>query len=180
MKKTVWTFGLIAGTILSLMMVVTLPFHDSIGDAGLVIGYTTMVLAFLLIYFGVRSYRDNVGHGLVSFGRAFAVASLIGVIASACYVATWEVIYFNFATDYLDKYQARELEKVRASGATQAVIDQKVAEMRVWAERYKNPVVNSAITFLEPLPVWLIMSLVTAAILRTRRDERVRGLATVA
>src|SRR5881296_3565318 len=43
MKKIIWTFGLISGAILSLMMVVTVPFSEKIGyDKGLVIGYTTM------------------------------------------------------------------------------------------------------------------------------------------
>ena len=62
-----------------------------------------MVLAFLLIYFGIRSYRDNVAGGTVRFGRAFAVGALIATVASVCYVATWEVIYFNFAPDFAAK-----------------------------------------------------------------------------
>src|SRR5215210_635081 len=107
MKKTVLTFGLISGAILSAMMLATLPFHDAIGfDRALVVGYTTMVIAFLLIFFGVRSYRDNVAGGSVRFGRAFAVGALIGAVASVCYVATWEVAYSRLAPDYLTKYQA--------------------------------------------------------------------------
>ena len=114
MKKIVLTFGLISGAILSAFMAVTFPFLDAIGsDRGYVVGYTSMVVAFLLIYFGVRSYRDNVAGGTVRFGRAFAVGALIGVVASVCYVATWEVIYFKFAPDFLVKYQAHEIEKAR-------------------------------------------------------------------
>ena len=45
-----------------------------------------MVLAFLLIFFGVRSYRDNVAGGRVRFGRAFAVGASIAAVASVCYV----------------------------------------------------------------------------------------------
>ena len=72
MKKTVLTFGLISGAILSAMMLATLPFLDRIGfDRGEIIGYTSMVVAFLLIFFGVRSYRDNVAGGTVGFGRAW-------------------------------------------------------------------------------------------------------------
>ena len=73
MQKTVLTFGLISGAVISVMMLLTIPFHDAIGFGigGLIVGYTTMVLAFLLIYFGVRSYRDNVAGGTVRFGRAF-------------------------------------------------------------------------------------------------------------
>src|SRR5881628_1481672 len=110
MKKIVLTFGLIAGAILSATMVLALPFKDAIGyDRGEILGYTSMVVAFLLVFFGVRSFRDNVAGGTVRFGRAFAVGALIAVVASLCYVATWEVSYFTFASDYLTKYQAREL-----------------------------------------------------------------------
>ena len=104
MKKTVLTFGLISGAIVSVMMAITLPFQHSIGsDRAMIIGYTTMVLAFLLIFFGIKSYRDNVAGGSVSFGRAFGVGMLIAVVSSMCYVATWEVIFFNFMPDFLDR-----------------------------------------------------------------------------
>jgi hypothetical protein len=171
MKKIVLTFGLIAGAIMSGMFLVTMPFHDEIGNsAGMMLGYATMVAAFLLIYFGVRRYRDTVAGGAVSFGQAAKVGALIALIASACYVATWEVIYFGgFAPNYLENYQAKEIEKARAEGKSQAEIDKEIAEQRVWLERYQNPAINAAITFLEPLPVALIMVLVSAGILRRRQ-----------
>lgn len=172
MKRTVLTFGLIAGAILSVMMLVTLPFMDRIGfDRGTVIGYTTMVLAFLLIFFGVRSYRDNVGRGTVSFGRAFAVGALMALVASACYVATWQLVYYKLAPDFGEKYTAYAIEKARASGASQAEIDKRIADIQRYAEMYKNPAVNIAVTFIEPLPVGLLFALVSAAILRRRRGE---------
>ena len=173
MKKIVLTFGLIAGAILSATMVGTLPFHDQIDfDTGAVIGYTSMVIAFLLIFFGVRSYRDNVSGGTVRFGRAFAVGTLIAVVASLCYVLTWEVIYFNFAPDFLKKYHARIIEQARASGATDEALAQKKAELAKLAALYDNPAINAAMTFAEPLPVGLVMALVTAGVVsRKRRGE---------
>ena len=170
MKRIVWTFGLIAGAILAAMMLLTLPFHDEIGfDRALVVGYASMVGAFLLVFFGIRSYRDNVAGGSIGFGRALAVGSLIVAVASACYVATWEVAYFNFAHDYLDKYQAHEIQKARSSGASQAELDKQIAEMQRMARLYQNPVFNVAITFLEPLPVGLVIALVSAGVLSRRR-----------
>ena len=110
MRKIVLTFGLIAGAILSAMMLITIPFHDQIGfDRGLIIGYTTMVIAFLMVFVGVKSYRDNVAGGHVTFGRAFKVGLLITVVASVCYVATWQVVYHKLAPDYLEKYSAYAL-----------------------------------------------------------------------
>ncbi len=172
MKKTVLTFGLISGAVLSLMMALTIPFVDEIGfDRGMIVGYTTMVLAFLLIYFGVRSYRDNVAGGTVRFGRALAVGALIGAVASACYVATWQVMYFQFMPDFMTKYQERTLEKARAGGATEAELATQRAEMETFARRYQNPAFNAAVTFLEPMPVALIFSLVSAGLLSRRRKQ---------
>ena len=173
MRKIVLTFGLIAGAILSAMMLITLRFQDQIGfDKGETIGYTTMVVAFLMVFFGVRSYRDNVAGGKVTFGRAFAVGLLISAVATACYVTTWEVIYFKFSPDFGDKYAAYTLKKARESGATDAQMAATTKKMAEFTEMYKNPLINIALTSLEPLPVGLLFTIIAAGVLsRKRRPE---------
>jgi hypothetical protein len=176
MKKTVLVFGLISGAILSVMMLATLPFMDKIGfERGEVIGYTSMVVAFLLIFFGVRSYRDSIANGTMTFGRGFAVGALIAGVASMCYVATWQVIYYKLAPDFGEKYSAYTIEKARADGANEVELAEKQAEMDRFAQLYRNPVINAAITLIEPLPVGLVVALVSAGILarRRKRDESV-------
>ncbi len=173
MKKTVLTFGLIAGAILSLMMVATMPFMEKIGfDRGMIIGYTTMVLAFLLVFFGIRSYRETIGNGQISFWRALGVGLLIVVVASICYVITWEIIYFNFLQDFGEKYAAHAIEQVRGSGKSPQEIETEIANMRNMMNLYKSNILfNIAVTFIEPLPVGVPMSLLSALILRKRRRE---------
>jgi hypothetical protein len=151
-----------------------MPFHEQIGfDKGLIIGYTTMVLAFLMVFFGVRSYRDNLAGGRVSFGRAFTVGLMITLVASACYVATWEVIYYRFMPDYLDQYAAYTIEKERRSGASEERIAGRTAELARFREKYQNPLVSVGVTLLEPLPVGIVFTLVTAGVLSRRRKEAV-------
>ena len=177
MKKTVLTFGLIGGAIMAAMMFATLPFMDKIGfDRGEIVGYTTMILAFMLVFFGIRSYRENVSGGRITFGRAFAVGILITVVACVCYVVAWEILYFKFMPDFVDKYAGYAVEKVRASGATQQVIDAKLQEMKSFKAMYDNPLINAAITFVEPFPIGLVVTLISSAILRKKplaaiRDE---------
>ena len=176
MKKTVLTFGLIGGAIMAAMMFATLPFVDKIGfDKGAIVGYTTMILAFMLVFFGIRSYRENVGQGHITFGRAFAVGILITLIACACYVVAWEIIYFKFMPDFFDKYASYVIEKARASGASQQAIDAQLQQMKSFKAMYDNPFINAAITFTEPFPIGLIVTLISAAILRKKtiaaRDE---------
>ena len=173
MKRIVLTFGLIAGAILSVMMLLTLPFHDQIGfDKGYIIGYTTMVLAFLMIFVGVKTYRDTVAGGKVTFGQAFKVGLLIMLVASVCYVVTWEVIYYTISPDYLDKYASYSIEKLKQSGASAEVIAAKTQEMAKFKVMYQNPLVNIAFTLLEPLPVGLLFTLVAAAVLSRKRPAQ--------
>ena len=178
MRKIVLTYGLLAGGILAATFFVALPFHDAIGfDRAMVVGYTSMVLAFLLIFFGVRSYRDKLAGGRVGFGRALAVGMLIGVVASSIYVLTWEVYYFGTNSNYIEGYQAHMIEKARQAGESPEAIAAKQAEMDKFAEMYRNPLVNSALTFMEPLPVALVVALVTAGVL-SRRKKAEPGPAT--
>ena len=170
MKRIVLTFGLISGALLSIMMLATIPFMDRIGfDKGEIIGYTTMVLAFLMVFFGIRSYRDTVLDGTIGFGRAFQVGILITLISCVCYVATWQVIYYKMAPDFGEKYTAHVIEKARASGATEQQLAAQKAQMAQFMELYKNPLFNVAITFVEPFPVGLVITIVCAGILRRKR-----------
>ena len=173
MKKTVLTFGLISGAVLSAMMLLTLPFIEKIGfNHGMVIGYTTMVLAFLLVFFGIRSYRDTVGGGQISFARALGVGLLIMLIASVCYVVTWEIVSHYFMPDFAEKCVAYEIESLRASGKPPAEMEREIQEMRSMMDLYMNNIFfNIAFTLLEPLPVGVVMTLISALILRKREPK---------
>jgi hypothetical protein len=96
---------------------------------------------------------------------------LINLVASACYVATWEFIYYRMAPDFGDKYAAHTIEKERAKGATEEQLARKSAEMQKFQELCRNPLFNVAVTFLEPFPGGLVVSLLSAAILRRRGDS---------
>ena len=173
MRKIVVTFGLIGGAMLAAMMLIIFPFHDQIGfDRGVYVGYTTMVLAFLMVFFGVQSYRDNVAGGTVTFGRALKVGLLIALLIMACYVAIWEVVYYNFMPDYLDKYSAYALEQARQSGASAEAIAAQAKQMQEFSEMYKNPLVNIAFTLLEPSPVAVVFTLVTAGVVSRKRTTQ--------
>ena len=123
--------------------------------------------------YGHRSYRENVGNGEITFGRAFLVGIGITLISCAFYVATWEIIYFKFMPDFMDNYGSHTIEKLRAAGATAEVIQAKINEFNQLKENYKNPLYNSALTFLEPFPVGLLITLTSAGILRKKRKVQI-------
>ena len=170
MKKIVLRYGLASGAILMTLSAVMLPLclNGDHFDNGELLGYSAMVLAFLLVFFGIRSYRDNVAGGAIGFGKAFQVGILITLITCAMYVIAWEITYFNFFPDFLDRYSAHVLEKMRAAGESEAAIQKTTAQMATMAKYYDNVLFNSAITFMEAFPVGLIVTLVSAGILRRK------------
>ena len=169
MKRVVAVFGLISGLITSVLMGLSLLIADRIGDGhSMLLGYTIMVASFLLIYFGIRSYRDNTLAGQISFGRAFTCGILITLITCVCYVAMWEVLYFNFMPHFMDSYFAAQIHKVQSSGFDPATTAAKIAAIQHSQQLYQNPFVNMAYTLMEPLPVGLIITLISAAVLRRK------------
>jgi hypothetical protein len=169
MKKTVLTFGLISGFIISALTGCSLLLAEKIGSGhSMALGYTIMVASFLLIYFGIRSYRDNNLAGQISFGRALACGILIALISTVCYVGMWEILYFNFMPHFMDGYFAAQIHKLQSAGLDPATTAARVAAIQHSQQLYQNPLVNMAYTFLEPLPVGILIALISAALLRRK------------
>ena len=171
MTRIALIFGLIAGAILGGMMAISVPLyvHGMLStDISEVFGYTSMILAFILVFFGIRSYRDNVGAGRITFWKAFQVGIFITLIASAIYVISWEIIYYGFFPDFMENYAAKVVEKLRAGGASAAAIAAKQQQLADMKRIYANPLGNIALTFVEVFPVGLIVTLVSAGILRKK------------
>lgn len=166
MKRIVLIFGILSGTILLGIM---LPFSLSGAtdfDNAELIGYTSMFFAFLLVFFGIRSYRENEAGGTITFGKAVQVGTLITLLACAMFVVAWEIYHFNFAPDFFEKYAAHVIEKQQVAGASAAEIAITRKKMSDFGKLYANPFFNVGITFMEVFPIGLIVTLISAAILR--------------
>jgi uncharacterized protein DUF4199 len=169
MKKTVLTFGLISGALAILTMLTTIPFLRSMehGKAD-ALGYTSMVLSALLVFFGIRSFREKTGSGRISFGRGLAVGVLITLVSWACFAAAFQIVYFKVVPDFGDKFSACMVERVRASGGSQQKIDEAAKRARTFKGLWDNPLTNAALTFATSVPIGLAVSAISAAILRKR------------
>jgi Na+/glutamate symporter len=138
-----------------------------------------MVLSFLLVYFGMRSYRDNAAGGQITFAKAFGVGIAITLISCLCYVVTWEIIYFNFMHNFMDDYNAHVIAKAKASGASPAAIQEQMQQLKRSKDLYENPLYNSALTFIEPFPVGLVITLISALIVKRKAPSAAPPALTV-
>src|SRR5688500_2918271 len=144
LKRTVLTFGLISGGILAALTAMMMPLllngTIDMSDSQL-IGFPMMILAFLAVFFGIRSYREKTG-GAITFGKAFKVGILITLITCAVYVSGWEIVYWGFIPDFGDKYAALTLDNLRKEGAPPEKIAKAEKQMASFREWYKNPILN--------------------------------------
>lgn len=171
MKKTVVVFGLISGLIITGMMVyqVAACCRNPERVTSEITGYATMLVAFAFIFIGIRHFRDKYQDGLISFGKAFRVGFLITLIASTMYVLVWLIDYHFFVPDFMDKYTRHMLFRAKADGATAAQLNEKAKDLSDYKELYKNPLFFILISFSEVLPIGLVITLISAAILKRKR-----------
>jgi len=173
MKKVVLVCGGIAGLIVSVMGVISTAVYCASGDFenGMIFGYATMLIAFSLVFVGIKNFRDKYNSGVVSFGKAFKVGLLITLVASTFYVISWLINFHLFMPDFYDKYFMRTLDQLKASGASAATIAEKTAEMTKMTEWSKNEFFVIIMTYVEILPVGLIVTLIAALILKRKNAK---------
>lgn len=171
MKKIVWTYGLIAGAIVSTMMMITMPLYESGTlefDRGEIIGYTTLLVSLSLIFFGIKSFRDNYLNGSINFGKAAKVGLLITLIASIMYATSWEITLKTMKGDFMKMYAEKAIEKVKKEGGDEAAIAEIQKQMDGYVMMYKNPIIRFTMTLMEIAPIGILISLLSAAILRKK------------
>ena len=170
MTKVVLIFGLISGVIAGVLMWILMGAvnTDAINfDNGMIWGYATMIIALSLVFFGIKSYRDNHG-GHISFLKGLQVGILISLISAFCYAASWELYYPMVGDEFMQKYTTYYLDKMKTDGASDAEIETARVEGEQFMELYKNFFVRFSFSLIEILPVGVIVTLVSAALLRKR------------
>jgi hypothetical protein len=172
MRKIIVLNGLIAGSIVSAMLWITQLIFRSNNEAldnGMLIGFSTMIISLSLIFVAVKTVRDRHQTGAITFGRAFLVGIVITAIASLMYATTWEVYYNTSGADFVEWYSKNQLDKLISNNASEAEISKLKSDMQEFAVMYSNPLLRFCMTLLEIFPVGIIITLISAALLR-RKD----------
>jgi len=173
MKKNILSFGLVSGGILAAYIIalgfLTKAYHGHVDNE--VVGYSAMVIAFSFIFVGTKNFRDKYNQGMVSFGKAFRVGLGISLIGSTLYVGAWLVEFYCFMPDFMDKYSAALIQKAQHSGLSPEALQKKLDSINSMSRMYKNPVMVVLFTYMEVLPVGIVISLITALILKRRKPR---------
>jgi hypothetical protein len=127
-----------------------------------------MVIALSMIFFGVKAYRDNHLGGTITFGSALKVGLLITLVAALIYALSWEITRLNMKSDFMALYGEKQIEKMKTEGATEVALEVARKKMDDFVAMYKNPLIRFGITLMEIAPVGIVISLLSAALLRKK------------
>jgi hypothetical protein len=174
MLRSILIFGLAAGVIVAVPMFWLLT---QFGEGSLLTGYTMMLLALSLIFVGVKRHRDRALGGVIRFLPALGMGLGISAVAGLVYVVGWEFTLAVTDFRFIEDYSNAAIEAARARGASAAELQAVVEKMNEFRHSYANPLVRLPMTFVEIFPVGVLISLVSAALLRNSRflPARVRN-----
>jgi len=170
MKKNVLVYGLISGIFVAAFMSFSVAYcySNNSFDGSMLLGYTAMLLSFSLIFVGVKNYRDQQSKGVISFGKAFLMSLYMALIASTLYVIGWMIAYYNFFPDFIEKLASYQLSPARVSHMTPAEVAGITEQIETFKRWYATPIGVAGATYMEILPVGLVVSLITALILKRK------------
>ena len=175
MIKNIIKYGIISGVIVAVLMLITKAVTNfEAGFAyGEILGYSTMIAAFSMIFIGIKKFRDSQTDGKATFVQSLVIGLGISVIATLFYSFTWGFIDGFSGGEFIEQYTTTTLTSLKESGATAEKIAETEKEMAYYKEMYQNPVSKLLITSVEILPVGILVSLISSLIFWIRDKKTV-------
>ncbi|NII74032.1 hypothetical protein FHW84_002617 [Dyella sp. SG562] len=176
MLRTILKYGLIAGLVVGGFELATFVLFSGMPPLkyGMVVGYTTMLIALSAVFVGIKRHRDVDRGGVIGFWPALGVGLGISFIAGIFYVAAWEAVQSMMHMDFASSYAQAIIASQKAKGASAEALAKLTTEMEAFKVQYANPMYRLPMTFTEIFPIGVLVSLVSAGLLRNSRFLAVR------
>lgn len=171
MLRIILIYGAVGAVVVGLpwLFAITSYQPGEVASNGAIIGYASMLVALTAVFLGVKHYRDKERGGVVKFLPALGVGLGISAVASLGWVIGWEIYLAMTHFDFPSLYYASMIEDERAKGATAEKLAQMAKEGADFGKMYANPVIRAAITFVEMFPIGVVVSVLSALLLRNSR-----------
>src|SRR4030095_1403177 len=171
MKSTALRYGIYAGLVILVLaaihVFVLMPPNIS-WEMAEVVGYLTMAISMIVVFMGIRYYRDHVNNGYLSFGEGLKLGALI-VLVPALTFGLFDILYTRVLhPSFSVEYMAYQVEKIKASVPADQ-LDQKLAKLRKNMEMFGNPFIEFLLMTITVYIVGLIVTIISALALRRRK-----------
>ena len=168
MKTTVVKFGsfalLTAAGLFALALLLAKGLDYSIQE---VIGYTTMALSLIFVFFGIRHYRDHENEGKITFLKALGVGMLISLFAALGFGIIDYIYTTVINPDFAIEYETRMLADMKANLSAED-FEIKKAELQQQMKDYGGSGFMAFIMFATVAVMGFIVSLLSAVLLQKK------------
>ena len=164
-------YGILAGLIIGIPMLwrMLAAKPGEVPVVGMLLTYLVLIVALTAVFPGIKAYRDKVLGGVIRFLPALGLGIAISAVASLIYTIAWEVSSAYSSFDFIAFYKAYIIDAAKATNPTPEAMQKAIADAEEFAVMYKNPLYRLPMTFIEMFPVGVLVSLISAAILRNPR-----------
>ena len=171
MLRLIVRYGLIGGLIVgvALYAMTLIPGTQPGGAWGYVVGYLTMLIGLCTVFLAIKRYRDADLGGVIRFWPALGLGLGISFVAGIIYMLAWEAVLDFTHLDFAGAYAQSMIDAAKAKGLGGAEFAKVVAQAQEFKTEYANPFIRLPETFMEIFPVGVLVSLVSAALLRNAR-----------
>ena len=171
MKNVIVRYGILAGLIVGISMIlymISIP-ADAQAAPSMLLTYIVMLVALSMVFLGIKQYRDRALGGVIRFMPALLVGLGISAVAGVFYAIAWEISMVFMKFDFIEFYANSMVEQARTSGADAQGVAAAAAKAAEFTQMYANPLIRVPFAFLEIFPVGILVSLISAAVLRNSR-----------
>ena len=177
MLRKILSYGVVAGLVVGVSLSAVVVMAGRHQDNGMAIGYLIMLVGLSVVFVGIKRYRDQDLGGVIRFWPAFGLGLGISAVAGVLYVISWEATVAITHMDFANVYANMLIEQERAKGVSAEDLARFTAEMEAFKVQYADPLFRLPMTFIEIFPVGVLVSLVSAGLLRSSRFLPARAVA---
>lgn len=176
MKNLVLRYGLYATAITVgipfLMYLIMGKGDESDYKLGEIIGYSTILLSMIFVFFGIKKHRDENNGGNISFWEALKVGVLIAAIPAIAF-GLYNLLYIEVLDpEFMDKYYQYYMDEAQATMNLEEFEAMKTKIERE-KESFQSPIVQFGAMSLTVLIIGFIVSLISSIILK--KEDKVQA-----
>jgi len=162
-KVNVWKANLTNGLILALLGIAwTLVMYFADLTFNKIQGYIFLLVLLGVLYFLLKSYRDNFMHGQITYGQSVGAGVVMFLYYSICVAIFTYLLYAVIDTGLVAKQLAFAEETMVKKGAPQQAIDAGMA----FTKKIMKPEVMAPVSILGNMLWGTILSLVVSIFIK--------------
>lgn len=168
MKSTITKFGLYAFLIASVLFLSGFLLGKNLDfNTQAIIGYSSMVISLVFVYFGIKHYRDKENNGRIAIGKAIAIGLFISLFAALGFMIIDYIYTTQINPNFQEEYLAHSLKEMKATLSVEEFQKQKI-ELTQQMQDYGGPTALALLMFANVIVIGFIISLISALVLQRK------------